>query len=103
MRIGVAWGLGTLHSNGPRLVLQESLDHVAAQFGGTCESFAPRLAANRQRQLLVSFCDGVLAAFESHLPIQVCTASTSDCERCRATTLSELARACESFLECVWC
>lgn len=64
-------GLGALHSNGPRLVLQESLDNVAAQFGGTCESFAPRLAANRQRQLLVSFCDGVLGAFESHLPIQV--------------------------------
>jgi hypothetical protein len=65
------WGGGERCSGGPRLVLQEALSAVAAQFGGTCETFHPLLAANRQRQILVSFCDGVLATFESHLPLHV--------------------------------
>jgi len=59
--------------SGPRFVLQDSLDNVAAAFGhnpSECPLLIPKVLANRHRQVVASFCNGLIGAFESHLPVQ---------------------------------
>jgi len=69
------WAFNTTGStrSGPRYVLQDDLDKVGQSFGHTpslvCSEFPPMLAYNKQRQVVVSLCNGLVGIFESHLPI----------------------------------